>query len=550
VEFLRLIRLLRLSRVVKKMDSLKGGMGLRFSFLMFWWMLIAHWIACIWWFIGRLGFRAESDRYFKGLPPSNETSWLVRIPPVGTAETLFSVQAFTDCVNSCLQTTNNSRIQCMANNTCDDNNMDPNDDGAVFTAWLSSFYWSFTMLMKTPFVGPDTTAEKAFSCVAVIIGAIIFALLLGQVTGIFVALQAKGAQLRDTLNTFGTFAASRKMPSRLHNLIRDFVQSEFRFSKGIDTIGILDQFPMQIKGDVLMHIYAPLIESNPTFLRCGEQIKRQVLGILKPAIALKKQNVLMGHQFGQTLYVLLKGTLQVSQAPPLEDHTRRSGEEKSPKLMQRNKSMGKGDMKSQLTRMNTKGFKDKLKVRMLEKPGSLIPCAESLDEGPKTSLFTIFAVTRCKLFTMEGGDLKRVIKSYPPDEGSSIVNAINKDFNNIIDSLKMKDTLRESRGPGEMSTGKGSKTETPLKEAVSEKITKMEVQAEALVKEIDVIQKKTDVLPKILKELYSRMGVTGSASGGSGSGAGGSMAVDGTLETEDSKNAGGFFGLGIGAASQ
>ena len=29
-------------------------------------------------------------------------------------------------------------------------------------------------------------------------------------------------------------------------------------------------------------------------------------------------------------------------------------------------------LKKQLTRMNTKGFKDKLKVRMLEKPGSVV----------------------------------------------------------------------------------------------------------------------------------------------------------------------------------
>ena len=52
----------------------------------------------------------------------------------------------------------------------------------MWNQWLTSFYWALTMLMKMPNVGPDTLLEKFFSCVIVIIGAIFFALLLGQVT--------------------------------------------------------------------------------------------------------------------------------------------------------------------------------------------------------------------------------------------------------------------------------------------------------------------------------------------------------------------------------
>jgi len=544
VEFLRLIRLLRLTRVAKKMDTLKGGMGLRFFYLMFWWMLIAHWIACIWWAIGALGFREESDRYHKGLPAANETSWLVRIPPVGKAETGFSSEIFRQCVSNCLAETSHSRMECMSNSTCDDNNMNPDETGAVFNAWWSSFYWAFTMLMKTPFVGPDTVLEKAFSCITVVLGAIIFALLLGQVTNIFMTLAKAGAQLRDQLVTFGTFAATRHIPSRMHNTIRDYVQSEFRFTKGMDTVGILEQFPTQIKGDVLMLVYASLLEHNPTFLRSTEQLKRQILSILKPAIALKKANVLSGHQFGCTLFVLLKGTLQVSQAPPQED-TRRSGEEKSPKLASRSKSMGKGDMKSQLTRMNTKGFKDKLKVRMLEKPGSLIPYAETIHEGPKPSLFSIFAVTRCKLFTFEATDLARVLKSYPPEDSRVVTEAIRKDFTNLVETLKMKDTLRESRvsEDGAPSSAK----QATNKQGITENLTKMESQAQTLITEIDSLQRRTKALPLILKELYQRMGVTPQAERPGASCAAGVP----TIESDEKKadGAGGFFTLGGGSSS-
>lgn len=59
---LRILRLLRLKKVVNKLDSLKGGVILRFCTLLVSWVLIAHWFACIWWFIGRSGYEAAHER--------------------------------------------------------------------------------------------------------------------------------------------------------------------------------------------------------------------------------------------------------------------------------------------------------------------------------------------------------------------------------------------------------------------------------------------------------------------------------------------------------
>ena len=71
---------------------------------------------------------------------------------------------------------------------CDDNNLNPDLSyqlpDEVWQQWITSWYWALTMLMKMPNVGPDTTLEKLYSCVIVILGAIFFALLLGQVNAI------------------------------------------------------------------------------------------------------------------------------------------------------------------------------------------------------------------------------------------------------------------------------------------------------------------------------------------------------------------------------
>ena len=65
---------------------------------------------------------------------------------------------------------------------------------------------------------------------------------------------------------------------------------------------------------------------------------------------------------------------------------------------------------------------------MLEKPGSLIPYAEVITEGPKASLFSIFAVTRCQMLAFKASDLNRALKSYPSDDANIVHDAIRKEF--------------------------------------------------------------------------------------------------------------------------
>merc|ERR1719217_584315 len=93
-------------------------------------------------------------------------------------------------------------------------------------------------------------------------------------------------------------------------------------------------------------------------------------------------------------------------------------------------------MKKQLTRMNTKGFKDKLKVRMLEKPGACIPL-DTIHEGARTSPFSVFAVAQSQLLLMEAPELARLLDGYPVEDANIVTAALDAEFKGLQDSLKM-----------------------------------------------------------------------------------------------------------------
>jgi hypothetical protein len=81
--------------------------------------------------------------------------------------------------------------------------------------YISSMYWSLTTLMKTPWVGPDTQLEKLFASFAVVMGAILFAALLGNVTALVQTFDKGGAQKRDKITTLHQFNTSRKVMLQL-----------------------------------------------------------------------------------------------------------------------------------------------------------------------------------------------------------------------------------------------------------------------------------------------------------------------------------------------
>lgn len=109
-------------------------------------LLFAHWVACTWWFIGLATLQEDTD--FE--PHSLETrSWIERVQ-------LDQTESLSDM-------------------------------------YMASLYWALTTLIKTPSVGPGPVGEKVYASLMVLMGGLVFAIILGQVTSIVRTLDATNA---------------------------------------------------------------------------------------------------------------------------------------------------------------------------------------------------------------------------------------------------------------------------------------------------------------------------------------------------------------------
>jgi len=627
VRALKLTRLLRVGRIFKLLDKMKNANALHTLLMGISFVLIVHWVGGGYWAIGTVEATSYSSSDISAstiffapndcageagcssvfLDPKDDayqtgTSWLLRVPPVGNrANGLGNYTAYQQCVQNCLNSTDPSdpsvrvadademtKLLCLGEQGpyglpgCDENNMIPVNKENYWSGpsppnlgplndmltqqYLTSFYWAMTMLMKTPYVHPDTVAEKVYCSIMVIVGALTFAVILGKISQFIASLDKSGAQLRDLLTQNRVFLRTRKVDRKIANQLIKFNAAEFDASGGTDAMEVLSQFPEHVRGAVIVHCHPELMGMKPAFLsKAGDMLLKRILELIKPTIAMKKQVILRGNQYDAMIYLLVKGSLQVSMTPPTATaaaeasrNTDDSSERDSPnykkcsskmsKLMSDAPSTPSSMCEASFTRqqsrsskmMQSHSWKSKMRVRMLEKTGAIVAPADVF-AGKRKSRFEVNATSQSHYCTIDCTDLARVLDSYPQAEAAVVSDSLAEEHKALVKSLEKRDTKttideeEDSTRMSRRSTIGAGKAPVRLRSAeerkdpviIAGRVEALEARMESVLLQVGQFKAMATLLPTIHAALQQR----------SGSAAGSSSAATFTKETEQAASA-------------
>lgn len=440
VGLLKTFRLLRLLRFRRELDRLAGANYLRVCVSLSVFLLVAHWVACVWWAVGVFTYDEDIKRA-DPLPVVCDglraCSWLRRLPTGGMKLTP--------------------------------------DHTRFIQQYLSSFYWSLTTLMKSPSMGPDPVAEKIVATFAIAVGAICYAVFLSTVQNNFQNLTKKAAQKRDQLGGITAFSKTRDVPGDLARKLMKQTTALYEWTSGIKNSQVLLQLPSHLRGSIAIKLYGELTVSGSTlFSKTSQECAKGIAARLQCQVLIVDQILIAKNEACNMLYLLQKGILKVSLDEPGAQEL-----QSAPSIPSAMTTTEGGSPKSR--RSSVGGRKNQISFREIVNPGTPIGMidpmrAKSCGKYP----FWVTASKKTFLYQVSQPLLAQALDGFPED-AQQVRKLLVDEQKKLIDSL--------------FATGEAVDPDTPMNlmnaaEAAAEKVHAPEEIPEPVLERILGVEKQ------------------------------------------------------------
>uniref|UniRef100_A0A4W6D1D8 Voltage-gated delayed rectifier potassium channel KCNH4 n=1 Tax=Lates calcarifer TaxID=8187 RepID=A0A4W6D1D8_LATCA len=266
---LKTVRLLRLLRLLQKLERYSQYSAVVLTLLMSMFALLAHWMACVWYFIGRREIES---------PGSWDIGWLHEL---GGG---FGVLGGGPSMRS---------------------------------SYVTSLYFALSSLTSVGFgnVSANTDSEKIFSICTMLIGALMHAVVFGNVTAIIQRMYSRRSLYHTRTKDLKDFIRVHRLPKALEQRMLECFQTTWSVNNGIDVSELLKDFPDELRADIAMHLNKELLQL-PLFESASRGCLRSLSLIIKTSFCAPGEFLIRQGDALQAIYFVCSGSMEV-----LKDNT-------------------------------------------------------------------------------------------------------------------------------------------------------------------------------------------------------------------------------------
>ncbi|XP_034549142.1 potassium voltage-gated channel subfamily H member 8 [Notolabrus celidotus] len=333
VHLLKTVRLLRLLRLLQKLERYSQYSAVVLTLLMSMFALLAHWMACVWYFIGRrelespgswdigwlheLAKRLGSPYFLSPLTtlvsstvssPGNSSQWNVSGSEVTGPSSWNSTQAYG----------NVSGGEAVSGMGSGGGGFGALGGGpSMRSSYVTSLYFALSSLTSVGFgnVSANTDSEKIFSICTMLIGALMHAVVFGNVTAIIQRMYSRRSLYHTRTKDLKDFIRVHRLPKALEQRMLECFQTTWSVNNGIDVSELLKDFPDELRADIAMHLNKELLQL-PLFESASRGCLRSLSLIIKTSFCAPGEFLIRQGDALQAIYFVCSGSMEV-----LKDNT-------------------------------------------------------------------------------------------------------------------------------------------------------------------------------------------------------------------------------------
>ncbi|XP_041663142.1 potassium voltage-gated channel subfamily H member 3 [Cheilinus undulatus] len=334
VHLLKTVRLLRLLRLLQKLERYSQYSAVVLTLLMSMFALLAHWMACVWYFIGRREIES---------PGSWDIGWLHELAKrLGSPYFLSPITTLVSSTVSSLPANssqwNVSGSEVTAQSSWNSSQHYENVSGgeavsgtgsggggfgvlgggpSMRSSYVTSLYFALSSLTSVGFgnVSANTDSEKIFSICTMLIGALMHAVVFGNVTAIIQRMYSRRSLYHTRTKDLKDFIRVHRLPKALEQRMLECFQTTWSVNNGIDVSELLKDFPDELRADIAMHLNKELLQL-PLFESASRGCLRSLSLIIKTSFCAPGEFLIRQGDALQAIYFVCSGSMEV-----LKDNT-------------------------------------------------------------------------------------------------------------------------------------------------------------------------------------------------------------------------------------
>ncbi|XP_036307441.1 potassium voltage-gated channel subfamily H member 4 isoform X4 [Pipistrellus kuhlii] len=271
VHLLKTVRLLRLLRLLQKVERYSQCSAVVLTLLMSAFALLAHWMACVWYVVGRREMEAN-DPLLWDIGWLHELGKRLEVPYVNSSA----------------------------------------GGPSGRSAYIAALYFTLSSLTSVGFgnVCANTDVEKIFSICTMLIGALMHAVVFGNVTAIIQRMYSRRSLYHSRMRDLKDFVRLHRLPRPLKQRMLEYFQTSWAVNSGIDANQLLRDFPDELRADIALHLNREILQL-PLFGAASRGCLRALSLHIKTSFCAPGEYLLRRGDALQAHYYVCSGSLEV-----------------------------------------------------------------------------------------------------------------------------------------------------------------------------------------------------------------------------------------------
>jgi hypothetical protein len=179
--------------------------------------------------------------------------------------------------------------------------------------YVRSLYWTITTMTTVGYgdITPGRTAEYILSGFIMLMGASLYAFIIGSIASLLNSIHAAKNRHWDRIESVTEFLREHRAPAALNEEVRNYYEHVWERHRGVDRNQMLDDLPPPLRLSVLLHLTAKIRHTVPLFKYSSELLRDALLTSLESRTYTPGSLIAQEGDRGNSIFFIAEGTVEI-----------------------------------------------------------------------------------------------------------------------------------------------------------------------------------------------------------------------------------------------